>query len=398
MYLNLHPRTFMNISRIPPSFLFAIALTLGSGAAANAEEITQTIKFSDSSKPGTVKISVGRGDLRVQGADTTEVSVKSDSKADTTKLRKDGMRVLSAASSFALKESDNVVSLDGGEWSGRGNSDFQLTVPRSTTIIIQNAWGGNITCSGINGDIEINSMHGEIRLDDVAGGVVVGTMNGEIHATIRELNEGKPLSFTSMNGEVVLRLPETAKANVRLRTQNGSVLTDFEESVLVTRTEAVAGFPRGKAPFFKGNKVLTAEIQDAIREAAQLSATAIKEALEAIKEGLDAARLDSDDARRQMEDAKRQMERARRNLEREKHDVERRVAIARADRSAEDTAPAIPAKPQTPAAPAAPPTGPKPVPTITGGKLVTGALNGGGPEISVSTMNGDVILRKLQAK
>ena len=34
----------------------------------------------------------------------------------------------------------------------------------------------------------------------------------------------------------------------------------------------------------------------------------------------------------------------------------------------------------------------------TGGKLVTGTLNGGGPEISVVTMNGDVTLRQLEAK
>jgi hypothetical protein len=42
--------------------------------------------------------------------------------------------------------------------------------------------------------------------------------------------------------------------------------------------------------------------------------------------------------------------------------------------------------------------GSKPIPTITGGKLVTGTLNGGGPEISVSTMNGDVVLRKWVSK
>jgi hypothetical protein len=42
-----------------------------------------------------------------------------------------------------------------------------------------------------------------------------------------------------------------------------------------------------------------------------------------------------------------------------------------------------------------PPRPPLPVtPTPTGGKLVTGSLNGGGPEISIATMNGDVILRK----
>src|SRR5687767_8155098 len=375
----------MNILRLPTLFA-VVALMSASGIAAQGEPSKQTIKFSDPSKPGTVKISLGRGELRVKGADTSEVVIKTDSQVTTSKPRQDGMRVLSAASSFALSERDNVISLDTGkEWGGRSNSDFDLIVPRNTTIIVQNAWGGEISCTGINGDIEINSMQGEIRLEDVAGGVVVGTMNGEIRASIRELNEGKPLSFTSMNGEVVVRLPESTKANVRLRTQNGTVLTDFAETALITKTEAAPGSPRGKL-FSPGGKVLTAEIQDAIREATQLSATAVKEALESIKEGLEAARLDSDDAQRQMEDAKRQMERARRDLERERRDAERR-ATARVDR-APGAEPSVAGAPAAPAAPT-PPSLPKhkPFPTITGGKLVTGTLNGGGPEISVSTMN-----------
>ena len=39
-----------------------------------------------------------------------------------------------------------------------------------------------------------------------------------------------------------------------------------------------------------------------------------------------------------------------------------------------------------------------PIPPVTGGKLVTGTLNGGGPEITVATMNGDVTLRQIEAK
>jgi hypothetical protein len=388
----------MKTHRLSPTLLFGTTLVLAGLSAARAEDTVTSIKFSDPAKPGTVKVSLGRGELRVQGSDTNEVTVRSESKAVTSKPRKDGMRVLSAASSFAFSEKDNVVTVDAAsnDW-GKGSGDFRLTVPRNTAIIVQNGWGGDITCSGIDGDIEINNTHGEIKLDDVAGGVVVGTMNGEIRASIRELREGKPLSFTSMNGEVVLRLPAAAKANVRLRTQNGSVLTDFEENVLVTKIEAAAFTPRGRTAIIKssGGKVLTAEIQDAIREATQLSATAVKEALEAVKEGLEAARLDSDDARRQFEDAKRQMERARRESERARHEVERRDSNTRENRNS-DTKPAAPA---AAAAPVIAPLPPKPaMPTISGGKLVTGTLNGGGPEISVSTMNGDVVLRKIESK
>ena len=386
-----------------PCSSFALAAGLAllvAGAARAADENTNTIKFSDPGKPGTVKIQLGRGDLRVQGADTAEVTVKSDVQANTGRRTKDGLRVISASSGFALTEKDNVVTVDASpEWGRGSSSDFKLTVPRNTTVVVQSAWGGDITCAGISGDIEINSMRGEIHLDDVSGGVVAGTMSGEIHAKIRELREGKPLSFTSMNGEVVIRVPETAKANVRLRTQNGSVLTDFEETVLVTKSEAGGGGGFGGKNQFvfrgAGGKVINAEVEEAIREATRISATAVKQALEAVKEGLEASRLDTEEARRQLEDAKKDMERARREADRQRreHDRETRAQAA---------PPAVPAAAggAKPAAAPKPPTIPKMpnIPTMSGGKLVTGTLNGGGPEISVSTMNGDVTLRKLEAR
>ena len=382
-------------------------------AVARAEESTTTIKFSDPAKPGTLKINLGRGDLQIQGADTNEITVRSGAKPATGKPRKDGLREISASSSFALVEKDNVVTLDaaGHDW-GRGSGDFKLTVPRSTTIVVQNAWGGDFKCANISGDIELNSMHGEIRLEDVAGGVVVGTMNGEIRASIRELREGKPLSFTSMNGEVVLRLPESAKATVRLRTQNGSVLTDFDEAALVTKTESAPIMSRNSLTLVRGSRGIGTDVQAAIREATQISATAVRQALEAVKEGLESARLDSDEARRQLDDAKKQLaqiERERAETDRTRRDEGRQARdLARSGRN-EETAPtppvAAPAAPTAPARAAATPraaTMPIPpkiaFPTISGGKLVTGTLNGGGPEISVSPMNGDVTIRKQEQK
>jgi hypothetical protein len=402
------------------SYLYRILLATGFAAlvavASGAEEPT-TIKFSDPDKPGTLKINIGRGELNIQGADTTEISVRSDAKAVTSKPRKDGLRVISASSTFSLREKDNVVTLDATQDWGRGGGDFRITVPRSTSIIVQNSWGGgSITCTGISGDIDMNNMHGEIKLDDVSGGVVVGTMNGEIRASFREFKEGKPVSFTSMNGEVHLRLPVDARANLRLRTQNGSVMTDFDDSVLVTKTEAVAGIPRGRNAFTlksPSGKVITAEVEEAIKEASRISATAVREALEAVKQGLDESRVDADEARRQIDEARRQMDRARAEVDkaraeadRARRDAEREQRnTARAGNRNNEAPAAVPAPPAAPSPAAAPaPVGPVPlppkmaIPTISGGKLVTGTLNGGGPEISVSTMNGDVILRKLERK
>lgn len=370
----------------PRSVFLAAASLAFALACARADENSSSIKFSDPGKPGTVKIILGRGELTVQGADVAEVTVKSDAKAVTSQPRRDGLRVISAASGFALSEKDNVVTVDsaGHDW-GRSGGDLRLTVPKNTMIVVQNAWGGDIKVRNIGGDIDINATHGEIRLDDVSGGIVAGTMHGEIRANLRELREGKPVSFTTMNGEVQIRVPENTKASVRLRTQNGSVLTDFEESALVTRTEATSGYSRGKSVYLhRPGKIITTEVEDAIREATRVSAQAVKEALEAVKQGLEDSRIESDEAKRQLEEARREIDKARREVERE-----RRVATVERGAPAAPTAPGSPKPPVPPKIPA--------MPTITGGKLVTGTLNGGGPEISVTTMNGDVILRKQEA-
>ena len=55
---------------------------------------------------------------------------------------------------------------------------------------------------------------------------------------------------------------------------------------------------------------------------------------------------------------------------------------------ARDRAPGAPMPPMPPMPPA--------LPTLGGGKIVSGTLNGGGPEIQIATMNGTITLRKLE--
>ena len=353
----------MKTSRLYPSFLIAAAMTVLLLTVARADESeSANIKFSDPSKPGILKVSVANGDLKIHGSDVADVVVQTDLKPETKELRKDGLRVLSSSSSYSLTEKNNVVLLSHGidSWGG-SSSDFNITVPRNTTIIVNSNFGGDITIGGTTGNIEVKTLNGEVILDDIAGAALVETINGEIKATVRELVEAKPLSFTSMNGEVALHLPANTKANVRLRTHNGSILTDFDEKSLVTKTESIrsshshSGAPRAVVV---GDGTMSPEVREAVREAARAGAQAAKQAAEAIKGAAMAAR-----------------------------DAERQVARERRNRDSDDG--------DTPVAPMAPLP---PLPPMTGGKIVTGTLNGGGPEILIATMNGDVTLRKIETQ
>jgi len=324
------------------ALILITALTAPSAQAADNMN-TATIKFTDPTKTGTIKVKLKMGDVKVSGTDETMVTVETTFESEKAPARKDGLRVISESATFSLTEKDNIVSLDTGDfWGGFGNdAEFNVRVPRNTNVVVANGFGGEVSITNVDGDIEVKSLNGEITLNNIAGSALVETMNGEIVANVRKLNPDKPLSFTSMNGEIDIRLPADAQAKVRLRTQNGAILTDFDEKSLVTKTEAV------KSSNSSGHYSVTmngdSEIRTAVREAVRAGVEAAREAAEAMREAAQAAREAAAEGR---------------------GDV---VVV--------------------------PPVAP--VPPMTGGKLVSGALNGGaGPEIYAAAMNGDVTLRK----
>jgi Putative adhesin len=388
--------------RLYPSFLVAAAFMLLFVTAARAatDTETSTLKFSDPAKPGTLKVSLSHGDIRIRGTDAAEITVKSEAKPITSTPRKDGLRVLTASSSFTFTEKDNVALLDYGRdnWGG-GDSDFDITVPRSTAIVIASNLGSDVRITDVSGDVEIKTLNGDVVLDGLGGGALVETMNGEIKASFtQQLPAGKPLSFSSMNGEIAIRVPAEAKANVRLRTQNGSILTDFDDKALITKTESL---PVGRS--VRSRTSLHTSSKSAVPATPAVTATAIPAPPTApmaptapmpptapippTAPVVDDDKSDSHDAadreamREDMREAAREAARA---------SAEAGRAIAEATRVAVQVAHNAMAEGGMMS------HGVSFIPPMTGGKLVTGTLNGGGPEIMINTMNGDVTLRKLK--
>ena len=317
------------------------ALCLLTALALQAEEHTSSsIKFSQPDQPGRVRIYVAQGSLNITTNDTPDtvtVSTEAELEKQQAEARPDGLRVLSNSNlSFSLTENGNVVELDYGRDGGPATpgAEFAITVPRNASIEVANSWGTEIHVADVAGDVEIKNMHGEIHLKNLSGGALIETMNGEIHASFAKVTEGRPLSFTTMNGEIELHLPADANANVRFRTQNGSILTDFDESVLKTKTE---------------NQRDTASSRS---EAARIAGEAAREAARIAQEV-------ADDIREVVNDSTGQKN---------------------------GNAPKAPRPPRPPS-----------IPSMVGGKVVSGVLNAGGTDIQAATMNGEIIVRRAKA-
>ncbi len=323
------------------------------------------IRFSDPAKPGRLKIYVAQGDLTVRG-DASAAAIVVESKLNNppkkTK-RNDGLRVLSdTPASFLLTEKDNVAEFSYGRdsWPMGEGANFEITVPANTALQIQNGWNGSVKVERVTGDVEVKGLNCEVKLTDLGGGAIVETMNGEIAASFAALPDKKPVSFSSMNGEVKLRVPAEAKANVRFRTHNGAILTDFGDDILKTKAEDLGGTDWGTVA---GQHIaIAAQVGSQVgREMAQMAREVAAEAKSAV------------------------------------HEAQAEARERGAEKAGNSTGEAVPAPnpPRPPHAPRLPhPPLPPSIPAIAGGKVVSGTLNGGGIEIQVTTMNGDITLRK----
>jgi hypothetical protein len=360
----------MKTTLLHPTLLLAAALALAGAHALRADEATTQIAFSDPAKPGTLKIRVMHGDVTVRGADVKEIAVKSESSAQSPTPRKDGMRVLSSSSGYALSEKGNVATLEynADGWAG-GSANFDITVPRSTSVVVSNSLHGDFECTDVSGDVDVKTMGGDVTLDGISGGALVETMSGEIKVHVKSLAEAKPLSFTSMHGEITIHLPADAKANVRFRTHRGVILTNFDDKALVTKTEISHG--KEKEPRHRDDHGDLAPIAPVAPVApAAGSAPAAPAAPEAPVSVSVSASVSDDDWHAEVRDSVRE---AVDEAAMAAHDAIEAVHESMADAHMDMS---------------------RTVPPLTGGKVVSGTLNGGGVEIQAATMTGDIVLKK----
>ena len=207
-----------------------------------------TVPFSDPSRPGTVNVSLFQGGITVRASTGRDVIVTSEdgrvsNSRDQPSGKGTGLRRLSQPAGLSVTEENNVMTISRFRLSG--GSDVELQVPARTNLKLSTVNGDQILVERIEGDIEVTAVNGSIMLTDVSGAAVVHSTNGEVKVTLRQVTPQKPMSFTSFNGDVDVTLPPNTKANLKMRTDHGEVLTDFDVTVLPS-APAVAERRNGK--------------------------------------------------------------------------------------------------------------------------------------------------------
>jgi hypothetical protein len=252
-------------------------------AQQQAQEIA--VPFSDPTRVGSLRVSLLNGGLVVKGGDRKDVLViqragGADAQAMTSPNgnvirggRRSveppaGFRRLTQSSGLVITEEDNQISIRANraplplplpaaplapDVKGPAPAGSAPPLPPSPTttaslgavpngaaLEIQVPARVNLRLSTMNrdiavesadGEIEVTNLNGGITLTNVAGSVVANTHNGVVRVTLTRLTGDKPMAFTSFNGDVDVTLPPTAKANLKMRSDNGDIFTDFDVQI-----------------------------------------------------------------------------------------------------------------------------------------------------------------------
>lgn len=276
--------------------LVILALLVSAGALAFAQQTTSAEKapepdravvpLSNPAKPATIKVTAMRGSITVRGYEGKEVIAEARirekalvegqglletmgrsaerevrlseqyaamadlmgrSQEDKKERSHEGMKLITAAlTGLTVVEENNIVTVS--TESMRNAIDLTVQVPYASSLSLRSSMGGTIAVENVSGEIEVNGGMGPVTLRNVSGSAVVHTMNGDIEAIFSKLAPDKPLSFSTMNGDIDVTLPADLKADLKMKSQMGNIFSDFDVSLKQTpqKIENAGGGAKGE--------------------------------------------------------------------------------------------------------------------------------------------------------
>lgn len=209
------------------TFLLIISSLLVTSLNAQQPE-TISIDLSDPSKPGFLKLYNHNGTIDIEGHAGANVEIVITSKSGAKKdrpSRKGLKRIANNAMGVTVTEEDNYVHINS---SNNNRKDYQIKVPRKFSLNVSAHHNGEINITNVIGDLEVNSHHGAIFLEKVGGSVIADTHHGEIKVSFTEVSSGEPMAFTTYHGDVDISFPSNLEADVKMKSAQGDIYTDFE--------------------------------------------------------------------------------------------------------------------------------------------------------------------------
>jgi len=208
------------------------AQTTTSAPAPAAEELT--VPLSEPGKPFTLEAKLFNGSITLEGYDGKEILIEvyidKDKEKDNDNEGAGMKRIGGGSLAVGAEEHDNAVSIHAPM--STKLKGITIKIPQgSAKITLGTLQGGDIEVKNVSGEIEIGNINGDISATGISGSVVANTINGDVVVTFKSVDPKAPMAFTSLNGKVDVLFPADIKANVKLKSNQGEMFSDFDIAV-----------------------------------------------------------------------------------------------------------------------------------------------------------------------
>ena len=188
------------------------------------------VPLTDPSRPALIDVSLVQGSITVRGANRKDVAVVAHPRTDRPSRRDSsdatGLRRIPQTAGFRISEEGNRVKVSSDN--PNRHISFEIEAPVRSNLKLHTVNSGSILVENIDGELEVSNVNGSITLNGIGGSVTAGTTNGSVRATMTRVTAERTMAFTSHNGAVDVTLPSSTKANLRMRSDNGDVYSDFD--------------------------------------------------------------------------------------------------------------------------------------------------------------------------
>ncbi|HLA77245.1 MAG TPA: DUF4097 family beta strand repeat-containing protein [Vicinamibacteria bacterium] len=214
--------------------LFVLGLVLPAAAA--------EFRWSERLAPGqTLEIKGVSGDIRAVAAPGDQAQVVARKHARRSDPAAVEIRVVPHAGGVTIcalypggswRRPNECVPGSGGRMETQDNDvsvDFEVQVPAGVRFVGRTV-NGEVEGRDLPGDAEAASVNGDVEVA-AAGLVRARSVNGSVRVELGKTNWEGELSFETVNGSLTVTLPDTASTEVKARTVNGDIRTDFPLAV-----------------------------------------------------------------------------------------------------------------------------------------------------------------------
>ena len=212
-----------NRLRIP--LIAALLLTLaGPLMAKTLQEVTENYPLDAN---GAISLDNVNGDVEIRAWDETDVQLtyRISGKSEKT-LERNKVKVKADASHLRV----NTVHSKSNSWWGSsdgGSVSYELKVPMGTRLRSVETVNGSIEIVGVSGEVDAETVNGSIEVKGISADAKLSTVNGRVEAQLDRLQSDQRVSMESVNGQIVVYLPDDADVEIRAETVHGSLRNDF---------------------------------------------------------------------------------------------------------------------------------------------------------------------------